>query len=193
MIQGNYARVTKLPVNEQASRLLVASLNTSFNTLREGEKLSSVLNEEFIKIIAINNKINVGMKEGDPVSIGSTWLLKCEKNHHFHYHTFDDDDALSYRKVLFFSDGGFTLEFFCLNHSTGEVADYLEKFVIEEASIVELEFDGRIVHRFRPVDEGKLFAYSIHIKDLSSENDAAKTQTHQVTDIPPQEEKRIVV
>ena len=193
MIQGNYARVTKLPINEQASKLLVASLNTSFNALREDEKLSSVLNEEFIKIIAINDKVYAGIKEEEPVSIGSTWLLKCEKNHHFHYHTFDDDDALSYRKVLFFSDGGFTLEFFCLDHSTGELSDYLEKFVIEKASIVELEFDGRIVHRFRPIKDGKLFAYSIHIKDLSAESDAAKTQTHQVKNIPPQKEKRIVV
>ncbi|MGV8001681.1 hypothetical protein QPK14_05920 [Photorhabdus temperata subsp. temperata] len=193
MIQGNYARVTKLPVTEQASKLLVYSLDMSFDKLREEGKLSSILNEEFIKTTTINDEVNVGSEGYDPVSIGSTWLLKCEKNHQFHYHTFEDSDCLSYRKVLFFSDAGFTLEFFVLDHSTGEISNQLEKFVIEKASIVELEFDGRIAHRFRPVEEGKLFAYSIHIKDLSTDNDVAKTQTHEVLDVPPQEEQLILV
>ncbi|ATZ10359.1 hypothetical protein [Erwinia amylovora] len=193
MIQGNYARVTKLPVTEQASKLLVYSLDMSFHKLREEGKLSSVLNEEFIKTTAIKNKISVGNEEYTPVSIGSTWLLKCEVDHQFHYHTFEDDDFLSYRKVLFFSDAGFTLEFYSIDHSTGKMSNQLEKFVVEKASVVELEFDGRIVHRFRPVKEGKLFAYSIHIKDLSAGNDAAKTQTHEVLNVPPQEEQLILV
>ncbi|HEJ9146976.1 TPA: hypothetical protein SML79_000954 [Serratia marcescens] len=191
MVQGNYARVTKLPVTEQASKLLVYSLNMSFDKLREEGKLSSVLNEEFIKTTAIKNGIIVG--KNSPISIGSTWLLKCEIDHQFHYHSFEDDDYLSYRKVLFFSDAGFTLEFFSLDHSTGEMSNQLEKFVVEKASIVELEFDGRIVHRFRPIEEGKLFAYSIHVKDLSADNDAAKTQTHEVLDTPPKEELLILV
>ncbi|WP_241169984.1 hypothetical protein [Serratia marcescens] len=193
MIQGNYARVTKLPVTELASKLLVCSLDMSFDKFREEGKLSSVLNEEFIKTTAINSEVNVGAEEYSPIIIGSTWLLKCEVDHQFHYHTFEEDDYLSYRKVLFFSDAGFTLEFFSLNHSTGEMSNRLEKFVIEKASIVELEFDGRIVHRFRPAKEGKLFAYSIHIKDLSADNDAAKTQTHEVYNSPPQEEQIILV
>lgn len=193
MIEGSYARVTKLPVSEAASKLLVLSFEASFDDLRSDNKLFSILNEEYIKTTNIHPTVK--LNEGDmlPASIGSTWLLKCEEDHHFHYHTFETDDSLSYRKLLFFSSGSFTLEFFHMDHTTGEASGQLEKFFINSASIVELEFDGRIVHRFRPVDSEKLFAYSIHVKDVSTHSDVASTQTHPVIGKMPKTEKLIEI
>lgn len=193
MIEGSYARVTKLPISEAASKLLVSSLEVGFDDLRRDNKLFTILNEEYIKTTTIHPNIKLNEGEMLPVSMGSTWLLKCEQDHHFHYHTFETGDCLSYRKLLFFSSGSFTLEFFYMDHKTGEVSEQLEKFFINSASIVELEFDGRIVHRFRPVDSEKLFAYSIHVKDVNTEHDVASTQTHPVIGVMPKKEKLIEI
>ncbi|MCW7552381.1 hypothetical protein NX722_06920 [Endozoicomonas gorgoniicola] len=196
MAVGKYARVTKLPVSPVASKVLVSSLIESFNELRNKGLLGSILNEEFIKSTSVRSDRNISNSDSRLLSLGSSWLLRCESAHGYHYHSFEaDDPELSYRKVLFFCNAGFTLEFFEINHKTGKPIKNMgvEKFIASEPSIVELEFDGRIVHRFRPLQGGALFAYSIHLKDLSNDCNAAATQTHTVSGLPPETQSVIYV
>lgn len=63
----------------------------------------------------------------------------------------------------------------------------LEKFVMEGPSFAELEFDGRMVHRFRPLKDGTLYAYSVHHKDISHDDHVTSRQTHAVKDTMPTE------
>ena len=115
------------------------------------------------------------------MSIGSGWALQCYATHGFHYHTFAaNNDLLSFRRLLLFSDKGFTAEIYPLNFATGKASGPLERYRVTGPSLAELEFDGKLVHRFRPINGGVLFAYSMHAVDVNNDDAAAQTQTHPV-------------
>ena len=196
LTRGKYATVTKLPFSQESSKILVSSLIESFNKLRNENLLGSILNEEFIRSTSVDLGKPGSNMDSQLLQLGSSWLIHCESTHGYHYHSFTaDDPQLSYRKILFCCNTGFTLEFFEIDHKTEKLIDNMkgEKFIVSEPSIAELEFDGRIVHRFRPLNGGHLFAYSIHYKDLSDASDVAATQTHPVMNLSPTSQSIIFV
>ncbi len=119
---------------------------------------------------------------------GSAWVLECYPTDEFHWHDYGDtseNETLSYRRILMAADQGMTLSFISPNQEH-------EEFVSEGPCLVELSFDGRTPHRFRP-QNGRLIAYSFHWKDLAAEEGTLGAQTHIFTAERPEVTERFCV
>jgi hypothetical protein len=190
MATGRYATLTPLPFSAPAATEMERVFERILAIRASQGRKGDILDESYAKVsdyIKLSEKLS-NESEQLPLSLGSAWALECRANHGFHYHSYSTQDpSLSFRRLLFFSDQGFTAEFFPYDQALRQALGPLERFIMHGPSFAELEFDGRIVHRFRPLSNGRLFAYSIHHNDLSTDDHAASTQTHEVLDIEPPE------
>ena len=183
MPKGLYATVTSFPFPRVLGTSLVDQFRKILVQRRSQGRTGQVLDEEYSKLtepelLSIAIGTNCEIEQSIP---GSCWILECMPTHGFHYHSYSVNyPMVSLRRVLFFSEGGFTLEFFRLDSAYLNPAGPLEKFVVDKPSFVELAFDGRIAHRFRPI-VGRLIAFSFHAKDVDEGDNAARTQTHPVS------------
>ena len=172
-----YSTLTTFLGSGACARSCILYWSEYLETERQKNRVGEALGEFYHKLSQRDSEDKssvISEKSDNKVNLGSIWLLECTNKHQFHYHTFEENnDYLSFRRILFYSETGFTVEIF---PSSGRGC--LEKYIISGAGIAELVFDGKYVHRFRPVGEGRLFALSIHSQDLSTDNDVAKTQTH---------------
>ena len=75
------------------------------------------------------------------------------------------------RRLVIYANDGFILSYF------DKDGDFREELIAEGPTFAEMKFDGTTVHRFRPLNEGRFFAYSIHYKDLSDDEEALGKQT----------------
>ena len=194
MKKPEYANITAFEISENIASSMSFMFADIFNQRELQGTMGTVLNEKYSKVgvesknypFAITGNLTL-TESKQPLRLGSSWFLECFSNHGFHYHSFSEQEPeLSFRRVLFFSDNGFTIELFPIDFITQNVSGHLEKYVLSKPSFVELEFDGKLVHRFRPINQGRLFAYSVHVKDLSESEHAAKTQTHAI-EVDPSE------
>ena len=171
-----------MPFSPVAARIVINAFDEVMNLRRRQGRVGTTLDEDYAKL---DDDLETSLPSLDhdianTSPHGSAWLLECRHKHGFHYHTFDDlDPMLSSRRVIFFSDAGFTLEFFAYDAKRCIPTGPLERFVVEGSSFTELAFDGRIVHRFRPTS-GRLFAISFHARDVEYTDHAAAVQTHSV-------------
>ena len=184
MATGLYATLTPLPFSELAAVQMAKSFAALLAERAAQGRAGSVLDETFAKVAdyaplpVARPQASVGNR---PLSVGSGWALQCFAAHGFHYHTFaGDNDLLSFRRLLLFADQGFTAEIYPTNFATGKASGPLERYRLTGPSMAELEFDGKLAHRFRPINGGVLFAYSMHALDVHNDDAAAQTQTHSV-------------
>ncbi len=194
MASGLYASMTPLPFSSNAASIFINVFQNIICLRTQEKRAGTVLDEiyarigEYIPISSLASENTSSPSSYRPLMFGSSWALQCFKTHEFHYHSYSkDEELLSFRRLLLFSDHGFTAEIYPLDFEKNLPAGPLERFIFKEASLAELEFDGRMVHRFRPLNDGVLFAYSVHSKDLLNTDHAARTQTHQVTSDEPKE------
>ena len=123
-----------------------------------------------------------------PSTLGSAWWLECYESHGFHYHTYAEDSLdLSFRRVLFMADKGLTIELYPVDLETSLPTGPMERYELDGPAFAELAFDGKIVHRFRPTNSGRLYAYSMHIRDVADDDHVAATQTHAIDSELPEE------
>jgi len=197
MSSGLYASLTPLPFSEQSAHEFISVFGALLSLRTREGRAGEVLDERYAKV-GDNQPLTSAMQPGlsatdgvgsmRPIELGSAWVLQCYASHGFHYHSYsEDNELLSFRRLLLCADRGFTVEIYPLNFSTRNAAGPLELFVVNGAALAELEFDGRMVHRFRPLDGGLLYAYSMHALDLSGADDAAATQTFAVPGEGPAE------
>ena len=180
MATGLYATLTPLPFSEAAAIQMAKSFSALLAERAAQGWAGSVLDETFAKV-ADYAALPAKQTAPRPVTIGSGWALQCYATHGFHYHTFAaNNELLSFRRLLLFSDKGFTAEIYPMNFTTGKAIGPLERYRVNGPSMSELEFDGKLVHRFRPINGGVLFAYSMHAVDVQNDDAAAQTQTHPV-------------
>jgi len=191
MASGLYASMTPLPFSSEAAAQLMSVFGSLIDLRRDQDRAGEVLDEIYARVgdgaplYSENSRVKHRV---DGSVTGSSWALQCFKTHGFHYHSYSDDEKLlSYRRLLLFSNRGFTAEIYPLDFASLQPSGPLEKFIFEGASMAELEFDGRMVHRFRPLGDGELYAYSVHCMDLSGTDHAAKRQTHAVAGEGPEE------
>lgn len=182
MSTGIYASVSRMPFPTEAIRALFPAFEQVLKFKQQQGRMGTILDEDYAKL---DDELVLSFPSHGPTrrkeaTQGSTWLLECRKSHGFHYHTFDvADSMLSARRLIFFADMGFTLEFFSYCAELRAPTGPLERFEVQGSSLTELAFDGRIVHRFRPTS-GRLFAISFHSRDIDSSAHAAATQTYPV-------------
>lgn len=184
MAVGLYATLTPLPFSMTAATEMAKVLKSLLDLRRSEGRSGDVLYECYAKVADYEELplSNQSEKKSAPASLGSAWILECSSNHGFHYHTFSSEDpALSFRRLLFIANKGFTAEIVPFDPARNVVLGPLEKYVMDGPSFAELEFDGRMVHRFRPLDKGSLFAYSVHYNDEFDNDHAARLQTHEVS------------
>lgn len=187
MARGLYSVVTPLPFSKAAAVEMSKVFRTLLNLRNQQGRAGEILDEVYAKVGDYKPIQNINDLYFN-INRGSSWALQCYKSHGFHFHTHSNNcSELSFRRLLMFSKSGFTIEIFPINFDELKPIGLLEKYTINGPSLVELEFDGRMVHRFRPLDDGELFAYSIHIKDLSNDDKVASTQTHEYNDNAPNE------
>ena len=184
MATGLYATITPLPFSELAAVQMGKAFAALLAERAAQGRAGAVLDETFAKV-ADYTPLPATQPNSPatnrPLSLGSGWALQCFASHGFHYHTFaGDNDLLSFRRLLLFSDQGFTAEIYPLNFTTGQASGPLERYRLNGPAMAELEFDGKLVHRFRPINGGVLFAYSMHALDVHQDDAAAQTQTHPV-------------
>ncbi len=200
MGKGLYATITRFPFSESAAVAMMEVGARFVDVLESKGTLGTVLNEAYGMTTDLG-ELN-SFEEGDrsksphdsPIRIGSAWWLQCFENHEFHYHNFSSSNTyLSHRRILFFADKGFTIEVFPIDMTLMTATGPLELFELDGPAFAELEFDGRFVHRFRPLEQGNLYAYSVHIKDLSDETNAAEVQTHVVEGVFPDRTVRHII
>lgn len=195
MATGLYATVTRFPFLNDAADAMMRVGSLIIDDMRNKQRLGEVLDEAYGKVTEtdeINEAEHLRQRLANlkttPSHLGSAWWLECYKTHGFHYHTFAEEGLdLSFRRVLFIADKGFTIELYPIDFETAAPTGPLERYELAGAAFAELAFDGRIVHRFRPTNGGKLYAYSMHARDVSDDDHAAATQTHPIDSELPKE------
>lgn len=190
MATGRYATLSPLPISTSTVQGMELVFKSLLQQRRREGRSGDILDESYAKVTDHGSLpgVNFDSNQQQAVSMGSAWVLECRKNHGFHYHTFSDQDpALSFRRLLLVATRGLTAEIFPYDPQQHKAVGPLERFVMQGPAFAELEFDGRMVHRFRPINDGTLYAYSVHHRDVSSDDHVASTQTHPVNGVMPDE------
>jgi hypothetical protein len=164
-MKTNYAAITKFPCDEVLASALINSLDSFLQSNSPLECAEEIFVRTNLEDCDMLNKA----KDYD-----SAWILECLPIQQFHWHSYDKNDIyFSMRRILFIADEGLTLSFFSKDSSSSNVH---EQIISEGPSFMEIKFDGKTVHRFRP-NQGRLFAYSFHYKDFSDSEIALASQS----------------
>lgn len=164
-MKTKYSVITKFPCTKNLAESLIESMD---EFIKSNNPLSCA--EE----IYVRTNIEDCDFKGQEEKYDSAWILECLPNQQYHWHSSKDDDIYySLRRILFVADDGLNLSFF-KDDGTSIIH---ERIICNGPTFLELKFDGKTVHRFRP-NNGKLYAYSFHYKDFSAEESTLETQSY---------------